>query len=484
MSTLASLMVVLGLDAGDFNKGVKAAEGGAGSLLGTLGKVAAPAAIGAAVVGGVKALAKGLKDCAAAAMEAEDIQADLNATLASTKGVSGMTAESVNAIATSLSEVTRFEDDAIVSGQSMLLTFTKIGADVFPQASEAMLNLSQKMGTDLSGSAQMLGKALNDPITGISALRRVGVTFTDSQEAMIKKLVETGDVAGAQKIILAELETEFGGLARAAGETTAGQFDILQNKLGNIKETVGTALLPALNSLMTALGPILIEVAGAFAGFLTTTLIPAIVSLAGWIKTDLAPALGVIFAWLAVHLPPAIQALAGFWNTTLLPALTAIWKFITEKLVPGFKSLIEFIGEKLEKGISVATTVFSAVASAVEKISSAIATVIGWIEKMVNKFASITLPDWLTPGSPTPLETGLWGIRDALRAVAQESGPLFGGGAQLALAGAGAAGGGARSVTNHYGFQVTVNAPGGDGQAVARATEDGVLRAGRAVGLW
>ena len=74
----------------------------------------------------------------------------------------------------SLSEVTRFEDDAIVSGQNMLLTFTNIGKDIFPQATEAMLNMSTAMGMDMQSAATMLGKALNDPIAGMTALGRAG----------------------------------------------------------------------------------------------------------------------------------------------------------------------------------------------------------------------------------------------------------------------------------------------------------------------
>lgn len=178
--------------------------------------------------------------------QAEEVMADLNATLLSTQGVSGMTTESIIAIADSLKSVTKFGDDAIISGESMLLTFTNIGKDVFPMATEAMLNMSTKMKQDVSQSAIQLGKALNDPISGLTALRKVGVTFTQAQEDVIKSLVETGDIAGAQTVILQELEKEFGGVARAAGETLPGKIAIMKNSLGDLKETIYFALLPAL----------------------------------------------------------------------------------------------------------------------------------------------------------------------------------------------------------------------------------------------
>lgn len=61
----------------------------------------------------------------------------------------------------------------------------------------------------LSNQAIQLGKALNDPIIGMGALRKVGVAFTEAQKEQIKTLQESGDLMGAQKIILNELGNEF-----------------------------------------------------------------------------------------------------------------------------------------------------------------------------------------------------------------------------------------------------------------------------------
>ena len=117
---------------------------------------------------GFVALAGGIGLALSKAMEAEAIQAELNAVLKSTGGIAGVTADEANSLATALSNVTKFSDDAIVSGESMLLTFTNIGSDVFPQATEAMLNLGEKFGSVDQASIQ-LGKALNDPIEGVGA---------------------------------------------------------------------------------------------------------------------------------------------------------------------------------------------------------------------------------------------------------------------------------------------------------------------------
>lgn len=216
-------------------------------------------------------LTSAVSDMISGAMEAEAIQADLNAVLKSTAGVSGMTADSINELASEIQAVTKFEDDAVVEGQAMLLTFTKIGQDVFPDATRAMTDMAQKFGYDLPQAAVTLGKALNDPITGVTALRRIGVQLTDAQEDQIKAFVEVGDVASAQKIILSELDTEIGGVAEAYGKTTPGQMAIFQNKLDGIKDSIGKGFLPTITELTGKLGKLTDAFGGSSDGLTTLT---------------------------------------------------------------------------------------------------------------------------------------------------------------------------------------------------------------------
>ena len=218
---------------------------GVGSALG--GIATAAIAAGAALTALVTA---GLVSSVKSAVESQDAIANLEATLKSTGGAVGLTSAELQKMASEFQNVTRFSDETILNGEAMLLTFTSIGKDIFPQATEAMLNLSQKMGGDVSGAAIQLGKALNDPIGGVTALRRVGVQFNDEQEKMIKGMVESGDLMGAQTLILKELETEFGGLAVAMGDTFAGKIEILKNRFDEIKEGIGNALIPILEILL------------------------------------------------------------------------------------------------------------------------------------------------------------------------------------------------------------------------------------------
>lgn len=194
-----------------------------------------------------------LKGFVDAANEAERAQAQLNAVLKSTNGIAGVTAQQANDLAASLQKVTTVGDEAIIAGESMLLTFTNIGKDVFPQATQTLLDMAVAMNNgatpsaeQLSSQAIQLGKALNDPTEGLSALSRVGVKFTAEQEKQIKTMQKNGDIMGAQKIILGELAREFGGSAQAAAQTFSGQVEQMQNRLGELGEELGRAVIPVL----------------------------------------------------------------------------------------------------------------------------------------------------------------------------------------------------------------------------------------------
>ncbi len=181
------------------------------------------------------------------AAEAEKIMSQTEAVIRSTGGAAGLTAEEIASMSGALSQVSTFSDDAVQKGANLLLTFTGIGKEVFPEATQAMLDMATAMGTDASGGAIQLGKALNDPTAGITALTRVGVVFTAEQKKLIKSLQDAGDIAGAQRIILAELNKEFGGSAAAAVNTYSGKLALLQHNVDNLAESFGGVLIPVLS---------------------------------------------------------------------------------------------------------------------------------------------------------------------------------------------------------------------------------------------
>lgn len=217
------------------------------STLGAVGGavLASGLAIGAAAITAVGAA---LVDCTKAALAMQDVTAQTEAVLKSTGGVAGVTAQDVQNLAEHFATLTKFDDAAVTSAENMLLTFTGIHKDVFPQATEAVLNLATKFGSVEEASVQV-GKALQDPISGVTALRRVGVMLTDQQEKQIKSFVAQGKTAEAQKVILNELGTEFGGLAVAMGQTTGGVFARFNNVMDMTKERIGNLILPLLTKL-------------------------------------------------------------------------------------------------------------------------------------------------------------------------------------------------------------------------------------------
>lgn len=182
---------------------------------------------------------RAIKDVTAAFNKQESAEKQLEQRLKSTGHAAGLTADELKKMASALQQVTTVGDETIIEAQGLLLTFTKIGRDVFPQAIKAVLNMSQALGQDLKSSALQLGKALNDPILGMTALRRVGVNFNKSQVELVKNMVDSNDILGAQKFILAELEIEFGGAAEAARDTFGGKNKALANAFGDTMEIIG-----------------------------------------------------------------------------------------------------------------------------------------------------------------------------------------------------------------------------------------------------
>ncbi|MDO7853142.1 hypothetical protein [Hymenobacter convexus] len=186
--------------------------------------------------------------------------ADLEATLHATKNAAGLTAAEIRKIGEERAKVTLFDDDETNRASAMLLTFKNVKKGVFEDAIPAIQDLATKMAgdgpADMKGASIQLGKALNDPIGGIKALTRVGVTFTDQQKEQIAAMVKAGDTAGAQKLILAELNSEFGGAAKAAREAGGGMAT-LSMRWNEMKETVGGFVSEGLTKLSSWLGRVL-----------------------------------------------------------------------------------------------------------------------------------------------------------------------------------------------------------------------------------
>lgn len=548
MTVVRQLLAELGLDTDPFKRGISSAEGLASGFNRTLSNMSVLGgnilygALGLAATGAT-ALGATFFTAAQNASQAQDVEAQLNAVLASTQGIAGVTADEVQNLASELAGLTKFEDEAIISGQNILLTFTNLSDRVFPQATETMLDMSQALGQDLQSSAIQLGKALQDPIEGANALRRVGVNLDDATQKHIKTLVEQGNLYEAQLIILKELQTEFGGSAKAAGQTLSGQLTILKNTWGDLLEEALKPTLPILVDLAKTLNEHLAKpetiqfvqmLATALANFISSMVarLPAlftwIQNTFGWFQqnqgvivgalTALGVAVGAfiwtvaipgaiafISAWwpvilimglaalagyllyeawknnflgiqlvtkrlmgfildaffrlrayLAIYIPEAIEAFKTFWNDRLLPILQKGAEWIGEHLIPLVRELSTLFTTVFRIGVTVAAGILQRyLIPSLERVGLFLRNVlfpvifdigkflavqfvisiinvgkaidwlvarIAWLNERLNE---LTIPWWLTPGSPTPLETGVLGVVSAMKKLDTLKMPMF-----------------------------------------------------------
>jgi len=212
------------------------------------GMIPGVAKIGAAIGGAFAAtkVVDFLKDSVAEARESQKVGAITANVIKSTGGAANVTAKQVGNLATAISNKTGIDDEAVQSASNLLLTFTNVrneagkGNKVFDQATQAATDMAAAMGKPPKAAAIQLGKALNDPVKGLTALSKVGVSFDAQQQKQIKHMVKSGDTMGAQKVILGELRKEFGGTAAASA--TSGEK--MSTAFANFKEMIGTALLP------------------------------------------------------------------------------------------------------------------------------------------------------------------------------------------------------------------------------------------------
>jgi hypothetical protein len=376
---------------------------GLGGKLATFGKVAALGLAGAAVGAGVF-----LKKSIEAAEESRKVAAQTEAVIKSTGGAAKVTAAQVDDLASSLSAMSAVDDEVIATGANMLLTFTRIrnevgkGNDIFDQATKAALDMSVALGTDMQSASMLVGKALNDPIRGMTALTRSGIQFTQQQKDQVKAMVESGNILGAQKIILKELETQFGGSAAAA----ASPMERLKVVVGNLQEELGARLLPvvgkvaglladklpgALDAVGRALQPVLVGVrafGSAFSGEgITSDGFVGVMERIGvaarevwdnvreaWpqIKATIMGAVEAIVGWVREHWPEIKKIIVETVETVqkvvsgVVEVLTTIWENFGEQITDVVKAAWKFVRDTIEGALKVVQGIVKTITSLIK----------------------------------------------------------------------------------------------------------------------
>ena len=316
-----------------------------GSAFGKIGKAALIA--GTAILTGLgAALISGTKDAA----EAEESIAQLKAVLKSTGGAAGMSKKELTGLADALEKTTKFSAESTQAAESLLLTFTNIGKKTFPLATKTALDMATALGGDAASQSIALGKALNDPTKGITALSRVGVSFTEDQKAVIKKLQETGDMAGAQTVILKELEKEFGGSAEAAGKTFAGQLEILKNKFGAVTESLATKFMPYLQKFMDWASSNMPQIQEIFSKAFDV-IDDVFTTVCKFVKDNVIPIFTDLYTWVQTNMPLIKQFIADMVDIVVpkFKKIVDIVKDIATNIFPNMKTGSFDLKEEVKK---------------------------------------------------------------------------------------------------------------------------------------
>jgi hypothetical protein len=272
--------------------GLRTFDKGMTNSLKTVGKLAAGVGIAAGAIG---------FKLASAAYDAQKVMAQTEAIIKATGGAAGVTAAQVEKMSTKLSMQIGVDDELIQKTANLLLTFKQIqnqvgeNNNIFDRAVVTAQDLGNVFGS-ADAAAIQLGKALSDPVKGITALRRAGINFTDQQKEQIKTLVESGDVLGAQKLILAEIESQVGGTAAA----TATGFDRMKVAIENVSERFGALLIPYIEK---------------FANFVIQKVVPYLEKLADVIGEN---GLGAGIKMLAGDFVNLTTNMGAFGNTMLV----------------------------------------------------------------------------------------------------------------------------------------------------------------------
>ena len=208
-----------------------------------IGALSAAAAVGSALVG---ALTASIVEAA----EAQKIWTQLEAVIASTGGVAGVTSKYAQELAMQFRDLAGGSDEAVASIIEMGLRMGNITAEQMPKYIQTVLDLAAATGTDYVSAARLLAQAQEDPTSALLRFRRMGIMLDKETEERIKLLVTQGKVEEANALLLEKVGIATQGRAAAMSKTFSGQLAILKNHIMEVFETIGGRLLPVLQPLI------------------------------------------------------------------------------------------------------------------------------------------------------------------------------------------------------------------------------------------
>jgi hypothetical protein len=160
------------------------------------------------------------------------------ALLKSTGNASGQTVRVLDQQARAVALATLASTEGIRDAQAVLLTFKSVGGETFNRTIRLAQDMAAVINTDAKSAVMQLGKALEDPTKGLTALTKAGVSFTEAEKNKIKALAESGGLLKAQTILLDKIAGQFGGAAQKEAEGYAGAVDTLGHRFSDLAESL------------------------------------------------------------------------------------------------------------------------------------------------------------------------------------------------------------------------------------------------------
>jgi hypothetical protein len=235
------------------DKAERSISGAAKGMGSGLSAIAGPAAIAAGAIAGLGAVAFSFVD---AALEDDAAAASLAQNLRTAAGASDEAIAGAEAYITTLSKTAAVADDELRPALSKLAVAT--GDTSKAQGLLALAtDISAGTGKDLAAVSEAMAKAQNG---NVGALGRLGIATKDAE----------GNTLSLDQV-LAGATAKFHGAAEAAGNTAAGGLKKAQIGMGELQESIGAKLLPALGGL----GQIFVD-----------KVIPAFESIVAWVQTE------------------------------------------------------------------------------------------------------------------------------------------------------------------------------------------------------
>lgn len=308
-------------------------------------------------------------------------------------GVGKQAAQATMDLASALQKEGVVGDEVQLSGAQQLATFAKYPSTVnslLPAMNNLLVQQKGLNGTeqDATQIANLMGKVMQGQ-TG--ALKRVGVSFTDAEEKVLKYGTEQEKAAMLSQVIT----NNVGNMNKAMLNTPEGKIQQMKNAFGDLVEKIGGTLAPVLADVANYISANILPKVEAFIGFIQSNPVIAkiivgltgllavggpVLAMLGTIVSTIGGALGAFGALPAavgaVAAPiagvVAVLGLAYAKSESFRNAVNGLVKQVAAALMPAFQAIVPFIKLVIKEIMAVATAIGNALAPVIKLVTPVI----------------------------------------------------------------------------------------------------------------